>query len=91
MTLAPDNPAPLDFSIYKLIEQKITRSSEIVVIFFEHCNLKCVFCPQDHDSMVGASREEILAKSDTVAKFINNSPRSKDYKLHLLGGELFED
>ena len=39
--------------------------------------------------MVGATREEILAKSDTVAKFINNSPRSKDYKLHLLGGELF--
>lgn len=91
MSVAPINPAPLDFDIYKILGSKITRSSELVIIFFEHCNLKCVFCPQDHNSMVGATREEILAKSDTVAKFINNSPRSKDYKLHLLGGELFED
>jgi len=78
-------------SIYDVIGQKVIDYAEIVVCLFEHCNLACVFCPQDHRSIVGASREEILAKVDSIAEWINNNKRSKHFKIHLMGGELFQD
>jgi hypothetical protein len=78
-------------SIYDLIDQKVINYAEIVVCLFEHCNLACVFCPQDHSSIVGASREEILAKTDDIAAWVNNNNRSKHFKIHLMGGELFQD
>lgn len=77
--------------IYDLIDTKVVRYGEIVVCLFEHCNLRCAFCPQDHSSIVGASYEEITSKIEPIVKWINNNPRQQDYKIHLMGGELFQD
>lgn len=78
-------------SIYNVIDQKVIDYAEIVVCLFDHCNLSCVFCPQIHDDILGASRDEILAKTDHIIEFINNNTRSKYFKVHLMGGELFQD
>lgn len=78
-------------NIYDLIDTKVVRYGEIVVCLFEHCNLKCAFCPQDHNSVLGASRKEIMAKVDPIIDWINNNPRKQAYKIHLMGGELFQD
>ena len=77
--------------IYDIIDAKVVRYGEIVVCLFEHCNLKCVFCPQDHKSILGASHDEIMAKVDPIVKWINNNPRKQSYKIHIMGGELFQD
>ena len=77
--------------IYDIIAAKVVRYGEIVVCLFEHCNLKCVFCPQDHKSILGASHDEIMAKVDPIVKWINNNPRQQSYKIHIMGGELFQD
>lgn len=77
--------------IYDLIDTKVVRYGEIVVCLFEHCNLRCAFCPQDHFSIVGASYEEITSKIEPIVEWINNNPRQQDYKIHLMGGELFQD
>lgn len=78
-------------SIYNVIDQKVIDYAEIVICLFEHCNLSCVFCPQNHDSIVGASCEEILSKVDSVVNWINSNKRSTHFKIHTMGGELFQD
>jgi len=77
--------------IYDLIDTKVVRYGEIVVCLFEHCNLRCSFCPQDHSSVIGASYEEITNKVKPIVEWINNNPRHQAYKIHLMGGELFQD
>jgi hypothetical protein len=77
--------------VYEAIESKIVLHSEIVVCLFEHCNMECIFCPQKHDNIVGASREEILSKVDSITKYINSNKRSTHFKVHTMGGELFQD
>lgn len=81
----------LNDDIYKAISNKIILHSEIVVCLFEHCNMECIFCPQKHDNIVGASREEILSKVDSIVNYINNNKRSTHFKIHTMGGELFQD
>lgn len=76
---------------YELIQSKIVEHSEIVVCLFDLCNLSCVFCPQQHDSAVGASQQEILAKAPLIADWINNQSKSNIVKLHIMGGEVFQD
>jgi len=78
-------------SIYDILENKITTYGEIVCCLFEHCNLQCVFCPQDHNSIEGADRDSIMAKVPQIVEWINNNRRTQAYKLHLMGGELFQD
>jgi len=78
-------------SIYEVIDSKVIDHGEIIVCLFEHCNMQCSFCPQDHDSLIGASRENILSKVPTIVKWINENQRSKQFKLHIMGGELFQD
>lgn len=78
-------------NIYDLIDTKVVRYGEIVVCLFEHCNLKCAFCPQDHNSILGASYDEIMEKVSPIVNWINNNPRQQAYKIHLMGGELFQD
>ena len=79
-----------DEFFYGVIKDKVIDWSEIVVNFFEHCNMSCVFCPQDHNSRVGLSREEILKKVDPVCNWIVNN-KNKEFHLHVMGGELFQD
>lgn len=76
--------------IYDLINHKVIKYAELVIILFEHCNLKCVMCPQSHDSLENISKEEIMSKVDPIVKWINGN-RSKFFKLHIMGGEVFED
>jgi hypothetical protein len=78
-------------SFYQIIDSKVIDYAEIVVCLFDHCNLTCAFCPQEHDSKLGASREEILSKVPDIAKWINSNNRSSYFKLHIMGGELFQD
>ena len=79
-----------DEDFYNLINKKIVNHSELVVLFFEDCNLNCIFCPQNHTSEVGADRDSILAKVPGIVNYINNNP-SLDFYLHIMGGELFQD
>jgi hypothetical protein len=79
-----------DLSLYQVIKDKIIDYVEIVVLFTEHCNLKCVFCPQDHDDITGANYNSIMSKAPKVVEFINNNPKT-NFVLHLMGGELFQD
>lgn len=79
-----------DYPLYKVIKSKIPEYAEIVVNFFDHCNLRCVFCPQEHEDLVGATRQEILSKVDLVVQFMHNNP-SPDFHIHAMGGELFQD
>lgn len=76
---------------YEIIREKVIDHAEIVLILFEECNMKCVFCPQDHASKVGQSREEILSKADPVVKYIHGNMRTTDFHFHIMGGELFQD
>ena len=75
---------------YDLIRAKIPSYAEIIVNFFDHCNMRCVFCPQDHEDRTGVSREEILSKVDPICEFIQLN-QSEEFHLHLMGGELFQD
>lgn len=81
----------MDDYFYKLIDKKVIDYGEVIVCLFDHCNLNCVFCPQNHDNTQGASREEILSKVPKIVEWINNNERSTYYKLHIMGGELFQD
>lgn len=75
---------------YEIIKNKIPDYSEIIVNLFDHCNLRCVFCPQDHDDIVGASKKEILSKVGPVLEYIRSND-SNEFHLHMMGGELFQD
>jgi len=77
--------------LYELIDRKVIDYAEVVVCLFDHCNLRCAFCPQDHDSKEGASRNRILSKVPQIVEWINNNSRSKYFKIHIMGGELFQD
>ena len=78
-------------SFYDVIDNKVVDYCEIVCCLFEHCNLSCVFCPQKHDDILGASEEEILKKAPVISNYIINNKRSKDFSIHIMGGELFQD
>jgi hypothetical protein len=79
-----------DDFFYDVIKDKVIDYVEVVVLLFEHCNMSCVFCPQDHNDLLGATREEILSKCPQIIKFINENPK-KDFLMHIMGGELFQD
>jgi hypothetical protein len=77
-------------SFYEVIKTKTPTYAEIVVNLFDHCNMRCVFCPQDHTDTLGLSRAEILSKIDPIVAFVNANP-SKEFAFHIMGGELFQD
>jgi hypothetical protein len=76
--------------VYEIIEKKIIDYAEIVVVLFENCNLRCVMCPQDHETLNNISEESILSKVDPLINWINKND-SKYVKLHIMGGEIFQD
>ena len=73
-----------------LLGVKIPDMGEIGIIFFEECNLRCPMCPQDHNSIEGQSRDEILSKVDTIKNILYDSVSSV-VTLNIMGGELFQD
>jgi organic radical activating enzyme len=78
-------------SLYQLIDNKVIDYAEIIICLFEHCNLTCAFCPQDHNSLIGVSQEKILGKVPRIVNWIKDNKRSTQFKIHLMGGELFQD
>lgn len=78
-------------SIYEVIDSKVIDYGEVIVCLFENCNMSCGFCPQDHNSMVGVSKEAVMGKVPRIVSWINSNTRSKYFKLHIMGGELFQD
>lgn len=78
-------------TIYDVIDNKVVKHAEIVVCLFDHCNLRCAFCSQEHDSLIGTTKSEIMSKVDGIVNWIQSNTRSTDYKLHIMGGELFQD
>ena len=73
-----------------ILKSKLPENGEIAIIFFESCNLQCPMCPQDHSSLIGLSKEEILSKVEIIKNFFSNSHRSS-FTLNIMGGELFQD
>ena len=74
-----------------LLGVKIPDMGEIGIIFFEECNLRCPMCPQDHNSIEGQSRDEILSKVDTIKNILLYDSVSSVITLNIMGGELFQD
>lgn len=77
-------------SIQNLIQSKVPDYAEIEIFFFEHCNLRCVHCFQDHVNKDGMSRERILEKLPLIEKFFKATPKT-EVILNIMGGELFQD
>ena len=76
--------------IRELLRDKAPDYAEIEIFFFEHCNLRCVHCFQDHDSTVGMSEEDILSKVQLIEDFFKRASKH-DVILNIMGGELFQD
>jgi hypothetical protein len=73
------------------LHDKRPSTGEIIVILFEYCDLSCLFCNQDHDSISGIDSisekiEEIKLSIDTLLL-----KGKKEFSIHLMGGELFTD
>ena len=73
------------------LHEKRASTGEIIVILFEFCDLSCLFCNQDHDSILGI--DTIVDKFDQVKSSINtlSLKGKKDFSIHIMGGELFSD
>jgi len=78
----------VDEFLNKILDRKIPESSEIQLILFQQCNLKCSFCGQDHDSPLGL--DSITQKAASIIKFITGNQR-KSHIVNMMGGELFHD
>tara|TARA_R110000823_G_scaffold224387_2_gene352403 strand:+ start:791 stop:1909 length:1119 start_codon:yes stop_codon:yes gene_type:complete len=79
------------FSATSILPEKRQTSCELIIILFEYCNFACTFCPQDHDSKVGMSYDEIVAKADGIVEYINNNHFASDFVVRFIGGEPFND
>lgn len=77
-------------SIQDIIQNKVPDYAEIEIFFFEHCNLRCVHCFQDHLSKEGMDRERILTKISLIEDFFKRTPKN-EVILNVMGGELFQD
>jgi MoaA/NifB/PqqE/SkfB family radical SAM enzyme len=77
-------------SIQDLLATKVPDYAEIEIFFFEHCNLKCIHCFQNHDSTVGMNEQDILTKLKMIEDFFKRTTRTA-VTLNIMGGELFQD
>lgn len=77
-------------SVQELISSKVPDYAEIEIFFFEHCNLRCVHCFQNHTSTLGMSEKLILDKLSIIEDFFKKSPKVQ-VTLNIMGGELFQD
>lgn len=71
-----------------LLEKKRNKEQEISVYFFEHCNLRCSFCWQDHESPVGL--DTVREKVTSIEEYFKEESRS-EITFAMMGGELFDD
>jgi sulfatase maturation enzyme AslB (radical SAM superfamily) len=77
-------------SIQNILSSKIPDYAEIEIFFFEQCDLRCVHCFQDHDSILGQDEFTIMSKVDLVEEFFKKTPKTIVI-MNIMGGELFQD
>lgn len=73
-------------------KSKRTETGEIIITLFEFCNLNCIFCNQDHNSIVGF--DTILEKKQAVIEIIELLRKTKNknnFTVNIMGGEIFAD
>lgn len=71
-----------------LLEKKRDKTQEISIYFFENCNLRCAFCWQDHETMVGL--DTVREKVSSIEEYFKEEKRSA-VSFAMMGGELFAD
>lgn len=79
-------------SVKEIIKgSKYNPEGELIVYLFEHCNLTCQFCPQDHNSTFGM--DTIRGKIDHIKKALDaiKIKGKTSCKVNIMGGELFSD
>ncbi len=76
--------------IEQLLKNKIPEYAEIEIFFFEHCNLRCVHCFQNHESVIGMNEDSIMGKISLIETFFNKTQK-ENVTLNIMGGELFQD
>jgi hypothetical protein len=73
-------------------DNKRTDTGEIIVTLFELCDLNCLFCSQDHNSVLGI--DTIVEKFDQIKQVIDKlktTKNKKSFSLNIMGGEVFSD
>lgn len=76
----------------KLISKhKRTETGEIIVTLFEFCDLNCLFCNQDHTSVVGMNT--VIDKINPIKSAISSLKQKgkKRFSINIMGGEVFSD
>ena len=71
---------------------KRTDTGEIIVTLFELCNLNCLFCNQDHDSILGV--DTVIDKVEQIKQAIaelQKNKNKKSFSVNIMGGEIFDD
>jgi hypothetical protein len=73
------------------LHEKRTTTGEIIVTLFEFCDLSCLFCNQDHDSILGM--DNIVDRFEQVKLCIDKllSKGKTEFHIHIMGGEVFSD
>jgi sulfatase maturation enzyme AslB (radical SAM superfamily) len=71
-----------------VIEPKRDPQQEYTIHLFEFCNLRCAFCWQDHENLVGI--DTVLEKLEPIEKFLQKETRKK-VVFNIMGGEIFAD
>ena len=73
------------------LHNKRPSTGEIIVTLFEFCDLNCLFCNQDHTSILGI--DTIADKFEQIKLCIDQLiPKGKkEFAIHIMGGEVFSD
>jgi radical SAM protein with 4Fe4S-binding SPASM domain len=71
-----------------IIERKRDPEQEYTLHLFEHCNLRCSFCWQDHENRAGL--DTVVDKLESIEKFLKTETRHS-VVFNAMGGELFSD
>ena len=69
-----------------ILERKRDPEQEYTLHLFEYCNLRCSFCWQDHENVVGLNT--ITEKLDPIEKFLQTETRHSVI-FNIMGGEVF--
>jgi sulfatase maturation enzyme AslB (radical SAM superfamily) len=70
---------------------KYNPDGELIVYLFEHCNLTCQFCPQNHDSTLGMDAIKEKAEHVKLAIDAVKKKGKTGCVINIMGGEIFSD
>lgn len=74
-----------------IIDKKSSNLGEVIVTLFEHCNLACSFCSQNHNSFEGV--DSIPEKYFAIKSVYENlrAQNKEQFSFHFMGGEILSD